>query len=174
MSNIVPEKMTKFRVYADDGVLLGIADGNFPSLEFMTTEIKGAGIAGTIDSPGGGMFNSLVVTLNWRIITRDFMQLLEPVAHTLDLYSELLSYDAGRGEYKKERFHVYMTALTKKGDMGKLADMESQEGNTEHEIYYMKTDIDGVEQLEIDKYNFIFKVNGTDYLADTRRNLGMM
>ena len=39
MPNIVPEKMTKFRVYADDGVLLGIADGNFPSLEFMTTEI---------------------------------------------------------------------------------------------------------------------------------------
>ena len=174
MPNIIPEKLTKFRVYADDGVLLGIADGNFPSLEFATTEIKGAGIAGTINSPSGGMFNSLTVSLNWRTTTRDFVQLLEPVAHTLDLYAELLSYDAGRGVPRKQRFHVFMTAMTKKGDMGKLADMESQEGNTEHEIYYLKADIDGLEMLEIDKCNFIFKVNGTDYLAETRRNLGMM
>ena len=52
--------------------------------------------------------------------------------------------------------------------------MESQDGSTEHEIYYMKVDIDGKELLELDKYNFIFSVNGTDYLAETRRNLGMM
>ena len=174
MPNVIPEKMTKFQVYADDGVLLGIAEGNFPSLEFMTTEIKGAGIAGTIDSPGGGMFGSLTLTLKWRITTQDFTSLLEPVSHTLDLYAEHASYDAGRGEYLKQRFHVYMKALTKKGDYGKLADMESQDGSTEHEIYYMKVDIDGKELLELDKYNFIFSVNGTDYLAETRRNLGMM
>lgn len=174
MPNVIPEKMTQFQVYADDGVLLGIADGNFPSLEFMTTEIKGAGIAGTLDSPGGGMFGSLTLALNWRITTKDFAALLEPVSHTLDLYAEHASYDAGRGSYVKQRFHVYLKALTKKGDYGKLVQMESQEGSTEHEIYYMKIDIDGQELLELDKYNFIFKVNGTDYYAETRRNLGMM
>ena len=174
MPNVVPEKMTKFAVYADDGALLGIADGNFPSMEFLTTEIKGAGIAGSLESPGGGQFGSLVLTLNWRITTHEFTTLLEPVAHTLDLYSEHMSYDAGAGAYKKQRFHVFMTAVTKKGDYGKFVVVESQEGSTEHEIYYMKVDIDGEEILELDKYNFIFKVNGTDYLADTRRNLGMM
>lgn len=174
MPNLVPEKMTKFKVYSDDGDLLGIADGNFPSLEFITTEIKGAGIAGTIDSPGGGMFSSIVVTLNWRTTSRDVFTLAAPVGHTIDMYAEQLSWDAGRGVYKSSRFHVYMKALTKKFDIGKLADMESQEGSTEHEVYYMKIDIDGVEQLEIDKFNYIYKVQGVDYLADTRRALGMM
>ena len=161
MPNVIPEKITKFNVYSDDSRLLGVADGNFPSLEFITTEIKGSGIAGTIDSPGGGQFGSIVVTLNWRTTTRDF-------------YAELLSYDAGYGEYRSESLHVYLRAFTKKGDMGKLPDMESQEGSTEHEVYYMKADIDNSEQLLIDKFNYIYRVQGEDYLADTRRALGMM
>ena len=173
MPNIIPEKITKFNVYSDDSRLLGIADGNFPSLEFITTEIKGAGLAGTIDSPGGDMFGSIVVTLNWRTTTRDFMQLAVPGSHTLDLYAELLSYDAGYGEYKSESLHIYMKAFTKKLDMGKLPDMESQEGSTEHEVYYMKVDIDNEEQLLIDKFDFTYRVRGEDYLAQTRRNTGM-
>ena len=174
MPNIIPEKITKFNVYSDDSRLLGIADGNFPSLEFITTGIKGAGLAGTIDSPGGGMFGSIVVTLNWRTTTRDFMQLAIPGSHTLDLYAELLSYDAGYGEYKSESLHIYMKAFTKKLDMGKLPDMESQEGSTEHEVYSLKVDIDNEEQLYIDKFNYIFRVQGVDRLANTRRALGML
>ena len=132
MPNVIPEKITKFNVYSDDSRLLGVADGNFPSLEFITTEIKGSGIAGTIDSPGGGQFGSIVVTLNWRTTTRDFWQLLVPGSHTLDMYAELLSYDAGYGEYRSESLHVYLRAFTKKGDMGKLPDMESQEIGRAH------------------------------------------
>ena len=67
-----------------------------------------------------------------------------------------------------------MKAFTKKLDMGKLPDMESQEGSTEHEVYYMKVDIDNQEQLLIDKFNYIYRVQGSDYLAGTRRNIGMM
>ena len=174
MPNIIPEKITKFNVYSDDSRLLGVADGNFPSLEFMTTEIKGSGIAGTLDSPGGGTFSSIVVTLNWRTTTKDFMQLAIPGSHTLDMYAELLSYNAGTGGYMADSLHFYLKAFTKKLDMGKLSDMESQEGSTEHEVYYMKVDINNQEQLLIDKYNYIYRVQGTDYLADTRRNIGMM
>ncbi len=173
MPNIIPEKITKFNIYSDDSRLLGVADGNFPSLEFITTEIKGSGIAGTIDSPGGGMFGSIAVTLNWRTTTPDFWDLAVPGSHTLDMYAELLSYDAGYGEYKSQQLHVYLKAFTKKLDMGKLPDMESQEGSTEHEVYYMKVDIDNVEQLMIDKFDYVYRVQGHDYLADTRRALGM-
>ena len=173
MPNIIPEKITKFNVYSDDSRLLGIADGNFPSLEFITTEIKGAGLAGTIDSPGGGMFGSILVTLNWRTTTSDFMSLAVPGSHTLDMYAELLSYDAGFGEYRSQSLHIYMKAFTKKLDMGKMPDMESQEGSSEHEVYYMKVDIDNWEQLLIDKFDYVYRVQGVDYLADTRRALGM-
>ena len=174
MSNIIPEKLTQFRVYADSDVLLGIADVTLPPLEFMTTEIKGAGIAGTIDSPGGAAFSSLVVTLNWRITTTEFMSLGTPGGHVLDMYAEHLLWDSGLGQYNSSRFHIFAKAITKKLDPGKFSVMESQDGSSEHEAYYLKIDIDSVDQLEIDKYNFIYRVKGIDYLADTRRAIGMI
>ena len=54
MPNIVPEKLNDFRVYGDGNALLGIAEGNFPNIEFMTSEVKGAGIAGVLESPALG------------------------------------------------------------------------------------------------------------------------
>lgn len=68
---------------------------------------------------------------------------------------------------------MYIKGFTKKLDPGKLTVMESQEASTEHEVYYLKAYFSGIEVLEIDKYNFIYKVNGTDYLEDVRNALGM-
>ena len=62
----------------------------------------------------------------------------------------------------------------KNWNLGNMVIVDSQEAETEMEVYYMKYELDGKEQVEIDRYNYIFKVNGYDYLADTRRNLGMV
>ena len=174
MPNIVPEKLTKFNVYTDGNRQLGVAEVTLPPLEFMTTEIKGAGIAGTMDSPGGGQFASLVLTLNWRLTTPDVFILAEPRGHELDLYAEQLLWDAGSGEYESHRFHIYTRALTKKLDLGKFGVMETQDSTSEHEIYMLKIDIDGIDQVEIDKMNSVYRVHGYDWLANQRRALGMM
>ena len=47
MANIIPEKGINFSVYLDGEDLLGVAEGNFPNLESMTSEVKCAGIAGS-------------------------------------------------------------------------------------------------------------------------------
>ncbi|MBQ2617099.1 MAG: phage major tail tube protein [Synergistaceae bacterium] len=174
MPNLIPEKLNNFAVYLEGAELLGIADGNFPSVEFMTTEIKGAGIAGTLDSPALGHTQSITVTLNWRTVTEQFTRIAAPRGHALELYGETLAFDAGSGTYKSQRVHVYMRALTKKFDMGKLAVVESMEAQTEHEVYYLKVMLDGAVKVELDKYNYVFVVDGEDYLSDTRRALGKM
>lgn len=174
MPNIIPEKINNFRVYANGDVLLGIAEGNFPNLEFLTSEIKGAGIAGSLDSPALGQFGSITVSLTWRTTTAEFTTLAEPHAHELDLYAERLDWNAGSGSYESHRIHIYMKALTKSLNMGNLVVVDTQGAESTHEIYYLKYDVDGQDQIEIDKYNFIYRVNGVDYLADTRRALGMM
>lgn len=172
MSNIIPEKSNNFTVYIDGEEQAGIAEGNFPSGEFMTTEIKGAGIAGTIESPGIGHMQSMTVELTWRATTPKFIDLMKPTGHTLDMYTEVLSFDAGLGEYKRHSVNVFLKAVTKSYELGKLVVNDSQEGKTVHEIYYLKMRYDGVEVLEIDKYNFVYKVRGVDYLAETRAALG--
>ena len=173
MPNVVPEKLTKCEVYADNNRLLGIADGTFPSLEFITNEIKGSGLVGTIDSPGGGGFGSITVTLNWRVTQPEFMSLAEMRGHVLDLYSQHLYMDAGQGEYVSSQFHIFMKAFTKKLEFGEMVNFDAQGASTEHEVYYLKMSIDGKEIIEIDKYSYIYKVNGTDYLEEMRHALAI-
>ncbi|MBQ6971809.1 MAG: phage major tail tube protein [Synergistaceae bacterium] len=172
MSNIVPEKSNNFTVYVDGSEQAGIAEGNFPSGEFMTTEIRGAGIAGVIDSPGIGHMQSLTVELTWRAVTDSFLDLCEPVGHELDMYRDDLAFDAGRGEYVHRSVNVYIKAVTKAYELGRLVVNDAAETKTTHEVYYMKVFVDGEEVLEVDKYNFVYKVRGVDYLAETRRALG--
>lgn len=174
MANIVNEKMLNFKVYIDGNELLGIAEGNLPNGDMMTTEIKGAGLAGSIDAPVTGHFGSITVTLNWRTLTKAAVRLMTPDAHSLDMYADNESFDAGRGIVKHEEIHVFMKARTKNMDMGKLAVGDTSDTQTEHEVYYYKLYIDGSEVMEVDKYNYIYKVNGVDYLAQSRRNLGMV
>ncbi len=172
MANIVPEKSNNFTVYIDGEEQNGIAEGSFPGVSFMTSEVRGAGIAGVIDSPGLGHMQSMTVELTWRTITDRFIDLLKPGGHTLNMYTEQLSFDAGRGEMVSRSVNIFMKALTKEYELGRLVVNDSAETKTTHEIYYLQMFVDGAEVLVIDKYNFIYRVRGTDYLAQTRRALG--
>lgn len=172
MSNIVPEKVNNFTVYIDGEEQAGIAEGSFPAGQFMTSEVRGAGVAGIIESPGLGHMQSMTVELTWRAITDRFISLLEPGGHELDMYAEHLSFDAGKGEYVSRSVNVYMKAVTKEYELGRLVVNDSAETKSTHEVYYLKMFVDGVAVLEIDKYNFVYRVRGKDYLASTRRALG--
>lgn len=174
MSNIVPEKMNNFNVYIDGEEQNGIAEGSFPAMQFMTSEVRGAGIAGVIDSPGLGHMQSMTVELTWRSITDKFIELLKPGGHTLNMFAEHLSFDAGRGEYVSRSVNIFMKAVTKEYELGRLVVNDSAETKTTHEVYYLIMFVDGAEVLCVDKYNFIYRVKGTDYLAQTRRALGKM
>ncbi len=172
MANIVPEKNINFSVYLEGGDLLGVAEVTLPPFEAMTETVKGAGIAGELDSVVLGHFGSMVVTLNWRNVTDSAIKLLAPRAHNLDLYGALQDYDAGRGEYVVRQIHVFCKAVPKNLDPGKFSVGEMADGSTELEVNYLLLARDGVPRVEMDKFNYIFKVDGTDYLAEVRKALG--
>ena len=71
MANTVPEKLINYKVYLDRSDMVGLADVELPNFEAMTETIKGAGIAGEIDSPTLGHYGSMTLTLNWRTITSE-------------------------------------------------------------------------------------------------------
>ena len=172
MSNIVPEKIRTFDVYINGNREPGIAEGSFPSLEYMTSEVKGAGLAGTVDSITVGHFGSITCTLNWRYTPNNYFELIEPRIHTLDLYAALQALDAGRGVFITKQLHMFLRAQTKKGDFGSMTSNDSMGAETEHEIITIKVEFDGKEKFFLDKYSFVCRVNGTDYLADTSKALG--
>ena len=56
--------------------------------------------------------------------------------------------------------------------MGKMETGKQMETATEFEVYYLKLVVDGKDKIEIDKLNYIFVVDGVDYLKDVNSQLG--
>lgn len=172
MANVIPEKGINFKVYLEGGELLGLAEGTIPVLEAMTSEVKGAGISGAIESIVLGHFNSTTFSLTWRSVTASFMKLAQHRTHELELYSSIQMYDAGLGEYKTVQLYVFLKADTKTFTPGNLVVGDNMDTQCEFEVRYMKVELDGKERIEMDKQNMIYKVDGVDYVAQVRTDLG--
>ena len=170
---IVPEKGIDFRVYDSEGDdLVGVAEGTFPDLEAKTETVSGAGIAGDVDSLILGHLQSMTLALTWRNVTDGVVKLAQQKTHNLDLYAAQQDYDSAEGVYKVRSVHVFVKVNPKKIGLGKLASASMTDTTSEFEVLYMKLLIDDKERLEVDKYNYIFKVDGVDYLEEVRRALG--
>ncbi|WP_022850658.1 phage major tail tube protein [Limisalsivibrio acetivorans] len=167
------ERVTAFKVYDKGDELLGVVDATLPSVEAMSETVKGAGLAGEIDTPSVGLFGSMTLALNWRTAEKQAAKLNEPKTQELTLRGSIQDFDKATGEYRHVPYKVYVKGQPKKLEGGKFEPGASMDVPQEFEVIYVKKELDGVETLELDKYNYIYRVNGVDYLADIRTNLGM-
>jgi len=172
--NVVPERLTAFRVYLEGSTdLKGVADLQLPSLEAMTETVRGAGIAGEYESPTLGHFGSMKLGLNWRTVSKDMVRLMRQKALRLDCRGAFQEYDAGAGEYVIRQTRVVVQGPPTKGDPGKFETGAPSDGSSEIEVLYLKIDIDRRTVVELDKLNYKCVIDGVDYLADVRSALGL-
>jgi P2 family phage contractile tail tube protein len=169
----MPEKLQDYAIYNDSNALVGSADITLPDLEYLTDTISGAGIAGEIDSPTVGQFKSMELTIKWRSITGDVAKLLAPIAHHLDIRASVQRFNKTDAKYDSYPEKIVVRAIPKKGGLGKFEPGKSQDNENTFEVIYIKVWVDGKEVIEIDKHNYIAKIDGTDYLADVRKHLGL-
>lgn len=169
----VPEKLINFRVYNSGADLVGTADITLPKLSSMTQTVKGAGIAGEIDSPVLGHYSSTEVEINFRTIDKDSITLASPKGHHLDLRGAQQVYDSSTGEYVVKKLKLVVRGVPKTDDLGKLDVGATTDTKLTLECDYVKLTIDGKTEIELDKYNYIANIGGVDYLADVRDALGL-
>ncbi len=169
----VPEKLINFRVYEGGDDLIGIADVTLPNLEAMTETVKGAGIAGEVESPVLGHYSSMELELNWRTLSKPNVLLAQPKGVQLDLRGAQQVYDSGASEYKVSPAKVVVAGVPKTTELGKLDVGTTSDTKTTLEVNYIKVTIDGKDVLELDKFNYICNIGGVDYLADVREALGL-
>ena len=100
------------------------------------------------------------------------MRLFDHATNDLELCGALQQYDAGIGEFKVVPLLVYMKAITKTRTPGNLVVGDSMDTQMEFEVMYMKIYVNDIERVELDKYNYIYKVDGSDMLTDVRVALG--
>lgn len=171
---IMPEKLVNFRVYEDGTDLLGTADVEMPNFEALTETISGAGIAGEVESPVIGHYGSQEVKINWRTVLKDNIRLMEPEGHHLDIRGAQQMYDTNEGKYKIVPIKVVIHGVPKSSELGKLEKGAPTDTSNTLECYYIKVTLDGKEVIELDKYNYICKINDKDFLDEVRKALGLM
>ena len=168
----VENGVTNFAVYEDATEYYGMAEVTLPEIASLTEEVKGAGISGVFNGAFVGHLEAMTLTLNFRSVTKAAIRLLEPRNHQIDLRASQQVWDSGAGRFKQSHVkHVLMVTPTKYSP-GKLAPASPAESSGEYAVTYFATYIDGVKIMEIDILNFIFFVNGVDYLEDVRKALG--
>ena len=80
--------------------------------------------------------------------------------------------DTTKGETEVVKVKHILTVTPKKLNPGKVATASAAEVSGEYAVTYYATYIDGKKMLEIDPLNYIYYVNGKDYLAEVRKALG--
>lgn len=171
--NSIQDKSINYEVFAGGQRKLGTSEIALPKIEPMTSTLSGAGIGGEIEMPTPGMTGSLETELTWRTVNERNMEMLKTGAQDLELRNANEVYDAGTGLIKVQAIKINLRGLLKSGDLGSLKPADHTDTKTTIETIYLKITIDGKRIVEIDKLNYIYYVNGTDYLADVRKALGL-
>lgn len=169
----LPENMINYTVWEDADRKMGTANIDLPSLDALAEKVKGAAIAGEIDAPVLGHYAAMSLGVSWRTITKDAATLAKPVAHNLTFRGSQQVYDSAAGTFSTVSVKIVVKAIPKKTSLGKLVVAGNTDTKNEFEIPYIKVFVGGEEKFELDKYNFICKIDGEDVLAQVRQDLGL-
>jgi uncharacterized protein len=141
-----------------------------PSIEHGTTSVKGAGILGSFDMPSTGQLNAMTFSASQRSISKGNINLSRPGLHNIELRF-VKDAMTGDGQEVPEGTKIFVTGLFKKFDPGKVEEATTMDGSIDFEVLRYRIVINGEEVLLIDKRNFIYKVNGIDYMDKVKAAL---
>ncbi len=138
----------------------------------MTETISGAGIAGEYASPVLGHFASQMVKIAFRTVTKLQLDMLAPVYQRFDIRGSIQIQDPGLGLIVTQSVVLDCRGQVKNLVLGKMEPGKVMGSEIELEVARVSLSLGGVPVIELDKLNMVFKVNGFDFLASVRRDLG--
>ncbi len=168
----VDELVVNFAIYEDAVEYLGMAEVELPEIAALTEEITGAGIGGNVEAVVLGHFEAMTLTLNFRTVTNAAIRLNEPRIHVIDLRAAQQSENTATKQIDTDSMKYVMHVRPKKLAPGKVAVASPADASGEYAVTYYAIYKKGVKRVEIDQLNFIYYVNGTDYLEKVRKALG--
>lgn len=163
-----PQVLNNFNLYT--GVLgekhIGVGTLTLPEVTPLTQTVKLAGMSGEIELPVIGQLGSTSATISSPTLTRQQILLAVQDAQLLTARGAIQTYDAAAGKNRVVAMVALMRGTTKKFSPGQLEKGAGMDSSVELEIDYLKLTLDGIDYLEIDKWNNVYRVGGVDYLAD--------
>ena len=146
------EVVVSYRIFENSTEYLGVAQVTLPDIEFLTTTISGAGIAGEVEEVIKGHIKAMRTTINFNTYGDNALALTTPVDHTIDLreVQQARNMTAGKVELRKVK-HI-MTIKPVKVSIGKLETASPADANGEYTVSYYAQYVGGKKKIEIDPH----------------------
>lgn len=168
----IGETIVNAAVYENNTEYRGVANITLPDISQLTAEIEGAGISGKYTSPVIGHVDSMKMSMSFNTVTNETYKLTTPDAHTIEIRVAQQQRDSGTGSIYREGIKYVLIVRPITLGLGKVAPATTADASGEYAVSYFAGYIDGKKVLEVDPVNYIFIMNGKDYLEDVRRALG--
>lgn len=162
-----------YEIFDDGNRLAGSATIEFPELKYLTSEIKGAGIAGTINFPIRGHMDDLTAKITWRTIFAKPLKLMRQQPIILSARGAMQGYDAAKGIVKVIPVRIDMRAHPLGLTLGKFEPAAQTGSENGVAVDYIKISVDGKTWFEHDKFNMKYTVDGEDLLDEVRDAIGI-
>jgi P2 family phage contractile tail tube protein len=169
----IEQGISNFKVYEGNNDYYGIAEATLPEVSYQGDDVTGAGLAGAITAKYSGHTEAMSMTLNFRTVQKHLISLVEQGVHHITLMGSQQLRDNQSGIMKHQPVKYVAAASPTKFNPGKLAPASSADASVEFSVTRFEGYVDGKEIFCIDPINFIHRINGTDYLAQIRKNIGM-
>lgn len=166
-------KINAYNVYLDGKKLVGISDEvTLPDFEALTETLSGAGILGEIDEPLLGHFKASEMEIPFRTLEEHMFRLASmSKALNLTLRASTQTIDTGNINTGAMPSRIVVKGKNKAITGGKLKQGEGTGSSIKIEITYIMIEVNKVKKFELDKLNFVYKVNGVDLLKAIREQV---
>lgn len=167
------EVVIGYRVYEDATEFRGIAKIAFPKMEFFTTTITGAGIAGEYEEAIMGLMKGMRLGLDFINFGDNAMALSTPVDHNLDIREVQQARNMTTGKVEIIPVKHVVVCRPVSVDLGTLETATNSNPSGEYTMSYYARYVNGKKTIELDPLGYICMINGVDYLADVRKAMGL-
>lgn len=163
----IGNKAVQYSVYGEiNGKLQYLDDTTslqLPSFEMLSDTMKGSGIMGEIDWPSYLSIGSALFTVNMRVDEEKAAYLSTPGKKRFEVRWVIDTFDTNNVSIGVNSHKAVIVGVPKKYDPGKIETNAASDGSNDFEVVYYKKTVNGKDIIEIDKFNYIFRVNGVDY-----------
>lgn len=169
----LPTKINSYNVYSNGTKFLGISDEvKLPDLSNMTETLKGAGILGEVDEPVLGYFSAFEIEIPFRTIDKGMWKIasMQPSVNlTLRMSTQTIVQSNMSTDFMPSR--IVIKGKNKGFTGGSVKAGSGTKSSIKVEVLYYLIEVDKKKVFELDKLNFVYKVNGKDLLAKVRKQI---
>lgn len=151
-----------FRAFIEDSLFLGTSKVTLPKLEFLSETVTGDGILGETEVIALGQTKVIKIPIELTNLEEKAFLLLNPTGINLTFRG------AKQMESRIQPIKVVVKGKLTSFELGDFETAKKMGSKVELITDYLSIDMDGVNVLELDKKNYVYKVNGVDMLAELK------